>query len=646
MKRFLLFRWFNDVSIAKKLYFTVGTMALLIGIELFALFFSLSALSSVRAYVGGEGLWSKAQKDAFFHLYKYGVSRNENDYRLFLNFMEVPIGDGKARKELLEASPDLEAARNGFLEGRNHPDDIEGMIALFRNFSHVSYIARAIAIWAKAEPMVMQLVPIGQELHREITSTNPSADAINTLLRSIGPLNQKLTALEDEFSYTLGDASRWLEGVVLRLLLITAFTVEVTGLLLAISVSRNIQRGLTEIIRAANSFARGIYSARANIFSRDEIGMVARSFNQMSEGLEYSIAERERAEGELRRAFALLEQHVNNTPLGVIEWEQDDAAGEPPRVHRWGGRTEAILGWTEGEVVGRSAEDLRLVHVGDAQRAADARRDLAEGRCPYNSLSLRCHTKDRQVRHCHWYNSALRLRDSGKMTILSLVEDVSDRVAALEDVYRLAHHDTLTGLPNRVMLHDRLSQALMWGRRHGQRVAVMMLDLDHFKNVNDALGHTVGDGLLQEVAGRLGGRVRGSDTLARVGGDEFVLIQPDLAERGGAEVIAQKLIDALAEPFFVQGNRLDIGASIGLTVFPDDATEPDLLLRNADIALYRAKRGGRGQYRCYSPIWMWSSRPHAALRLACAKRSSVACSSSSISPFFPSMMVAFRGSKP
>jgi diguanylate cyclase (GGDEF)-like protein/PAS domain S-box-containing protein len=601
MRRFLLFRWFNDVSIAKKLYFTVGIMALLIGVELFALFFCLNTLSSVRAYVGGEGLWSKAQKDAVFHLYKYGVSRNEEDYQLFLDFMKVPIGDGKARKELMKAIPDPEVARQGFLEGRNHPDDIEGMIALFRNFSHVSYIARAISIWTQAEPLVMQLIPIGQGLRKEITSADPSEDVITNLLNLIGHLNQRLTIMEDEFSYTLGDASRWLESVVLKLLFLTALTVEVTGLLLAVSVSRNIQKGLAEIIRAANSFAKGVYNTRANVFSRDEIGVLAQSFNEMSEGLERSIAERERAEGRLRRTFALLDQHVNNTPLGVIEWEQDDAAGEPPRVHRWSGRAQSIFGWTEDEVVGRSAEELGLIHVGDAQRAADAGGDLAEGRYPYHSLSLRCHTKDRRVRHCQWYNSALRPEASGKLTILSLVEDVSDRVAALEDVYRLAHHDTLTGLPNRVRLHDRLGQALMWGRRHGHRVAVMMLDLDHFKDVNDALGHTIGDGLLQEVAARLGGRMRGSDTLARIGGDEFVLIQPDLIDRSGAEVIAQKLIDALTEPFFVLGNRLDIGASIGITVFPDDATEPDLLLRNADIALYRAKRGGRAQYRCYSP---------------------------------------------
>jgi diguanylate cyclase (GGDEF)-like protein len=601
MKYFFLFRWFKNVSIAKKLYFTVGIMALLIGVELFALFFSLNTLSSVRAYVGGEGLWSKAQKDAVFHLYKYGVSRNDEDYRLFHEFMKVPVGDGKTRKELHKSTPDMAVARQGFLEGRNHPDDIEGMIDLFRNFSNVSYIARAIAIWGEAEPIAMQLILIGEKLRYEIASAAPSEDKIEGLLSAIGPINRKLTALEDDFSYTLGEASRWLEGAVLKLLLVTALTVEATGLLLAISVSRNIQKGLAEIIRAADSFAKGIYSTRAKVFSRDEIGLVADSFNHMSEGLEREIAERERAEGELRRAFALLDQHVNNTPLGVIEWEQNGTAGEPPRVHRWSGRAQAIFGWGESEVLARSAEEFGLIYVGDAQRATDAWRDLAKGRCPYNSVSLRCHTKEREVRHCQWYNSALHPKDSSKVTILSLVEDVTERVAALEDVYRLAHHDTLTGLPNRVTLQDRLGQALSRARRHGNRVAVMMLDLDHFKNVNDALGHSIGDGLLQAVATRLGGRMRASDTLARVGGDEFVVIQPDLIDRSGAAVIAQKLIDAFTEPFFVQRNRLDIGASIGITVFPDDTTDLDLLLRNADIALYRAKRGGRGRYRCYSP---------------------------------------------
>src|SRR3984957_18107805 len=126
-KGFFLYRWFRDVSIAKKLYFTVGAMAMLIGVELFVLFFSLNTLSSLRAYVGGEGLWSKAEKDAVFHLYRYGVARTDEDLQLFRQFMRVPVGDAKARRELLGDDRNEAVAREGFLEGRNHPDDVTGM---------------------------------------------------------------------------------------------------------------------------------------------------------------------------------------------------------------------------------------------------------------------------------------------------------------------------------------------------------------------------------------------------------------------------------------------------------------------------------------------------------------------------------------
>ena len=234
--------------------------------------------------------------------------------------------------------------------------------------------------------------------------------------------------------------------------------------------------------------------------------------------MSHEIGERERAEAELRGAFALLDRHVNNTPLAVIEWEQDYAGGEPPRVFRWSGRAQAIFGWTDRDVLARSADEFGFIYEGDVQRAADAWLDLAEGRCPHNSVNLRCYTKQRQVRHCQWYNSALHLKDSGKVTILSLVEDITERVTAEEEVHRLAHHDTLTGLPNRVLLHDRLNQALAGARRHHHSVAVMMVDLDHFKNVNDFLGHRIGDALLQQVAVRIRGRLRETDTVARVGG--------------------------------------------------------------------------------------------------------------------------------
>lgn len=283
-------------------------MALLIGVELFALFFSINTLSSVRAYVEGEGLWSKAQKDGIYHLVKYGDSHNEADYQEFLRVMKVPLGDSKARQELGKANPNIELARKGFIEGRNAPSDVDGMISLFRNFSWISYIHKAIILWTEAEPYALQLLPIGEKLHNEINSGSPSQQKIDELLKETDPINQKVTVIEDEFSYTLGEGSRWLEGVVLKLLFCIALTVEITGLLLAISVSRGIQKGLDEIINAAMAFSKGNLKAKARVFSNDEIGVLANSFNEMSEQLRINIDELRNAEEKLMDSFASLQK--------------------------------------------------------------------------------------------------------------------------------------------------------------------------------------------------------------------------------------------------------------------------------------------------------------------------------------------------
>jgi PAS domain S-box-containing protein len=330
MKNLLLLKWFRDIPIARKLYFTVGVMAMLIGVELFALFFSINTLSAVRAYVGGEGLWSKAQKDALYALQKYGHTHNEADYQQFREFMKVPLGDGKTRVELMKLQPDLEAARQGFIEGRNHPEDVDGMIKLFRRFNKIYYIHKAIIIWSEAEPFAMQLLGIGEQLHLEINGASPSQEKIEALINGIDPINKNLTALEDDFSFTLGEGSRWLEGVVLKLLFCIALSVEITGLLLAISVSRNIQKGLSEILAAAHAFATGNLKARAKVYSKDEIGVLAESYNQMSEKLTQNIAELERAEkqsrellGSLQKSDANLRTIFNNTDTAYVLLDAD-----------------------------------------------------------------------------------------------------------------------------------------------------------------------------------------------------------------------------------------------------------------------------------------------------------------------------------
>lgn len=178
--------------------------------------------------------------------------------------------------------------------------------------------------------------------------------------------------------------------------------------------------------------------------------------------------------------------------------------------------------------------------------------------------------------------------------------DISRLKEAEERIHQMAYYDTLTGLPNRVLAQDRLQQALLKARRTGSRLAVLFLDLDHFKQVNDNLGHAAGDHLLQAAALRLSDTVRGSDTVARLGGDEFLILLEDLPSPETAGQIATKLVAALRSPFEVDGHEVHIGSSIGIALYPEHGEDAVKLVRNADAAMYRAKEGGRNRYEIHN----------------------------------------------
>jgi two-component system, sensor histidine kinase len=307
------FRWkpLKDVSISSKLYFVVGTMAVLIALELLTLWFAIHTLSSVRALVGAEGLWSKAQKDAVYQLEKYYRTKNENDYMLYRKFMEVPMGDHKTRLELMKKNPDLGVARQGFLEGRNHTGDVDGMITLLQRFSSVSYIDHAVSTWSKGDSVIESLSVIGEQIHKELNSGAPSSQRLEELIAALDPVNVQLTALEDEFSFTLGEGSRWLENLILELVFIVALTVEITGLVLGFSVSRGITKGLNEINRATGKIKKGDFNERAAVFSHDEIGQVAMSVNEMTQQLVRSNLE--------LGQFAHVASHDLQEPLRKIQ---------------------------------------------------------------------------------------------------------------------------------------------------------------------------------------------------------------------------------------------------------------------------------------------------------------------------------------
>lgn len=292
----------RDISISRKLYFTIGIMALLVTMELSTLWFAVSTLSSVRAYVGGEGLWSKAEKDAVYHLQVYATSHNEKDYQAYLSFLKVPLGDKKTRLELQKPHPDLQIAREGFIEGRNHPEDVDGMINLIQRFNSVSYLHKAIIIWGEAEQQMEQIIPLGEKMHGMIRSGSATQHEIDNLLLQTQVINQKLTTLEDEFSFTLGQGSRWLERIVLRLLLTLSLTIATTSIVITISVSKGIEKGLKAILDGAALISQGFLNTRVKVYSRDEIGELATSFNQMTNTLERYIRELKETEENLTRA--------------------------------------------------------------------------------------------------------------------------------------------------------------------------------------------------------------------------------------------------------------------------------------------------------------------------------------------------------
>ncbi len=175
-----------------------------------------------------------------------------------------------------------------------------------------------------------------------------------------------------------------------------------------------------------------------------------------------------------------------------------------------------------------------------------------------------------------------------------------EQMQAEQRIVQMATHDGLTGLPNRNLLQDRIAQALAHNRRSQEQAAVLFIDLDHFKVINDSLGHDVGDGLLQEVAVRLSATVRNEDTVARQGGDEFIVLLPNIAGAQDAEAVAQKILDALMQPYQISDKELHIGGSIGIALFPSDGEDVDTLLKNSDIAMYHAKESGRHNYQFFS----------------------------------------------
>ena len=257
----------------------------------------------------------------------------------------------------------------------------------------------------------------------------------------------------------------------------------------------------------------------------------------------------------------------------------------------WNRHAESTFGWRAPDIVGRNLIDV-LVPSHQRTAVAAALQDVLERNepCSLGGENLTCNGG---VITCEWRHAPFTGR-KGELKIISMALDVTERSRAEKQLHHLAHTDPLTGIPNRNVFFDRLTHALALVRRRKERFALLYLDLDGFKQINDNHGHEAGDAMLKTIAKRLVALVRETDTVARMGGDEFTLILAGVGTRAEAELVIVKIREEIARPLDWGGVRFAVGASIGLALCPDDGVSSDILVQRADHAMYRAKRGQQG----------------------------------------------------
>ena len=307
-----------------------------------------------------------------------------------------------------------------------------------------------------------------------------------------------------------------------------------------------------------------------------------------------SELERQHAEDALRANEASLVYAQHMAHIG--NWERNIITNEV----RWSKEVDRIFGLNTRQSDPSFAVFLNAVHPDDRQHVIDTINQAISEKRPYRN-DFRVVHPDGTERIAH-SEAETTFDDNGRAVYMfGTIQDVTERRQVQERLHYLAYYDSLTGLPNRQQVNDSLDRAMLEAATRERLVAVMFLDLDRFKNINDTLGHDVGDALLKEVAVRLKASLRPGDSISRLGGDEFILILGNIAHINDVTRVAQKILGQFIPPFRIAGRDLFISPSVGITLYPFDDDNPENLLRNADIAMYRAKELGRNNFQFYTP---------------------------------------------
>jgi diguanylate cyclase (GGDEF)-like protein/PAS domain S-box-containing protein len=376
------------------------------------------------------------------------------------------------------------------------------------------------------------------------------------------------------------------------------------GILIFTTVSYFVVKPLTRLSEAANRLALGDFSAVLPPDSGDELGNMVRAFSAMRESrkqvetelssLNTSLESIVMARiAELRDSETYVHAVLANVNEGII------VIGEGGVIISFNTAAEKIFAYSANEIINQnfskliSEENLEL--SGKYYKYSDTRQETPAYGVPMEMVGLR---KDFSAFPLELKTTRLKIKN--RVLYITSARDISDRKEAEQRIRYMASHDALTSLPNRTLLQDRIEQTLIHNHRRKLQAAVMFIDLDKFKLINDTQGHDIGDALLKEAAARLVAEVRSEDTVARQGGDEFIILLSTIKNPEDAGVIAQKLLNSFIRPFNIRGKELHISASIGIAIYPDDGESMDLLMKNSDIAMYHAKESGRSNFQFFS----------------------------------------------
>jgi diguanylate cyclase (GGDEF)-like protein/PAS domain S-box-containing protein len=393
----------------------------------------------------------------------------------------------------------------------------------------------------------------------------------------------------------------FIEDKLVQVIAITDTNPDAPGLVLAREYGIPAYTDTAEAIQACKDYPECIvYNLSHDESVADEVSRVFGD-KRVASGPEVKlfwqmIMNLKQTKGELEKSQGQLQAVIHNVMDGII------TINESGEILGFNPAAEQIFGYTQQEVLGKNARILMPEAARDEYDASVSQYlHAAQGQTiSLRGLEVMAVRNNGELFPVELSASEMTL--GGLRYFIGIVRDITERKLAEQKIAHLAHYDYLTDLPNRALFLDHLAHSLPLAKRRHCKVAVMFLDLDGFKKVNDMLGHDAGDLLLQAVSRVLKEIIRASDTVARVGGDEFTFILNDVGSDENAALIARKIITALSQPIDLKGKTCQIGASIGITLYPDNAQNTESLIKQADEAMYLAKTSGKNTYKFYRDV--------------------------------------------